>query len=105
MTDIDTLLIDDFNVSSTDLEKAKSYQNKFGGRLEKLLVNMGSFAEEALPSLYSKLLALPLLSDEELIKDWDLPKEASDLNLEMLYEHNFVPYEKQNDKWVFLCSY
>ena len=52
-------------VSSEDIDKAKSYQGRAGGSLEKILLNMGSFSEELLPSVYSHLLDAPILSEEQ----------------------------------------
>jgi hypothetical protein len=54
-------------VSSEDIDKAKSYQGRAGGSLEKILLNMGSFSEELLPSVYSHLLDAPILSEEQLV--------------------------------------
>ncbi len=47
-------LLADSGVQPADLEKAQAYQQKYGGRLEQILVNMGSLASEALPQIYSK---------------------------------------------------
>ena len=77
---LDKLLLTDYAVSDVDLEKAKSYQQRFGGRLEKLLVNMGSLAEDALPSLYSTLFDLPILdNDVSSSEEVELPKWAASL--------------------------
>ena len=44
----------DHGVSAEDIEKGMAYQAKAGGALEKILLNMGSFSEELLPSVYSQ---------------------------------------------------
>jgi len=59
MMQLDSVL-SDAGVSNDDLQKAKAYQNKFGGALERLLVNMGSLSEEELPIVYSRLLGLEI---------------------------------------------
>jgi general secretion pathway protein E len=44
-------LLGEHGVQAEDLEKAKTYQQKYGGRLEQILVNMGGLASEALPPI------------------------------------------------------
>jgi len=53
------------NVSEEDLEKAKSYQSRAGGSLEKILLNMGSFSEELLPSIYAQITESSVLSVDD----------------------------------------
>ena len=53
------------SVTPEDIEKAKSYQARAGGSLEKILLNMGCFSEELLPAIYSKFLNYPLLTDSQ----------------------------------------
>ena len=74
---IASILEEQFSVSNADFEKAKSYQNKFGGRVEKLLVNMGSLSEDSLPLLYSKLMNV------------DYIEEVDDLNMTTRGEGGF----------------
>ena len=52
-------------VSDEDIEKGLAYQSKAGGALEKILLNMGSFSEELLPSVYSEYLQSPVLTEEQ----------------------------------------
>lgn len=97
------LLQQQFQVAAGDVEKALSYQRKFGGQLEQILVSMGSFSSELLPQLYAKLLQLPLLTDAE-VADWELPEQAYTLNLPALLEKQWVPYLYQQNKWLFATS-
>lgn len=93
-----------FQVGSSDLEKALSYQRKFGGQLEQILVSMGSFSSELLPSLYASLLSLPMLTDAE-VADWELPEQAYQLNLPSLLEKQWIPYQFDAGNWLFAtCS-
>jgi general secretion pathway protein E len=69
-------------VSDTDIEKATAYQSRYGGRIEQILVNMGSLGSDSLPSVYSKLLGLPVFSKDP--RDWEPPESAVALPLEML---------------------
>jgi general secretion pathway protein E len=79
-----------FGVQESDLEKAKSYQAKYGGRLEQIAINMGSLSADSLPSVYSKLLGLPIKSVEEL-KNWDPPDSLDSLPLEFLVSKGWIP--------------
>jgi general secretion pathway protein E len=63
MVMIDTILKDFFSVSETDLSKAKEFQNKHGGRLENILINIGGLDEDLLPDFYHKFLGVELLSE------------------------------------------
>ena len=71
MKNLETVLFD-HGVSSEDVEKAKAYQQRAGGALEKLLLNMGSYSEELLPSIYAQLLGATLLSRKQR-ESWTPP--------------------------------
>ncbi len=91
-------------VSQDDIEKAKAYQARAGGSLEKILLNMGSFSEDLLPSVYSQLLQLPILSDEQR-EAWALPGGFEDLSLDFLVEKGWLPYQDCNEgRHVFLTK-
>lgn len=47
-------------VSQELINKASEYQTSLSTRIEKILVDMGAFSQEDLPSLYSQYLGLPL---------------------------------------------
>lgn len=66
MISLKTLLQSEFDISVSDLAKAESYQSVYGGRLERVLINMGSLSEDQLPHIFSKLLGLPLFDESEL---------------------------------------
>lgn len=65
MIDINELLLNEFSVSKNDIDKAGVYQNRNGGRIEQILVNMGCLTEDDLTSLYSQLFDLPLFDKDE----------------------------------------
>lgn len=89
---ISGILEEEFGVSQIDLEKAKTYQTKFGGRLEKLLVNMGSLSEDSLPLLYSKLMNLPYVEDvSDELEQYAVPDWAKALDLAFLGSNHWVP--------------
>ncbi|GHF80820.1 GspE/PulE family protein [Thalassotalea marina] len=97
------LLIEEFGVSTYDLEKATSYQSKYGGQLENILVNIGRLSDDQLPNIYSKYLKLPILN----LSDWQLdalPKIESD-KLKFLTERAWFPLVCEGECWTFACKY
>lgn len=66
MTNLQSLLVELFQVRSSDLDKALSFQRKYGGRLEQILVNMGALAEDALAPLYAHLLNTELATPAQI---------------------------------------
>lgn len=63
MSVLDPILLET-GVSESDLHKAKAYQQRYGGALERLLINMGSLSEESLPQIYSDLLKCPIINSD-----------------------------------------
>jgi general secretion pathway protein E len=97
------LLIQKFAITENDLAKALKYQQKFGGRLEQILVNMGSLPEDEIPLLYHHLLELPLLQINEW-QDVSLPSVASE-TLNFLLKAQWVPLNITDKQWTFACRY
>ena len=97
-------IFSEHGVPAADLEKARSYQARHGGRLDQILVNMGSLPSEDLPAIYSKWFGAPVLSEADW-RDWQLPEGSDALPLEFLLVHGWVPWERHEDNWVFAsCS-
>lgn len=65
MSNVSSVLAQHFHISQSDLDKALGFQRKYGGRLETILVNMGSLSEDALPRYYALVLQLDMLDDNE----------------------------------------
>ncbi len=97
MIDINELLLNDFSVSKTDIDKAALYQNRNGGRLEQILVNMGCLTEDDLTELYSKLLALPLF-DKENYADWS-PEYFNNAELNFFKSKNCLLLTQADNEW------
>jgi len=100
---ISDILVNDFSVSLSDLSKASNFQNKFGGRLEQILVNMGSLPDDQIPSLYSQYLELPLVD----ISNWlekDIPT-IKEKDLSLLLSNDWVPLSISNKQWSFACRF
>ena len=93
----------EFGVSSADLEKAQAYQGKFGGRLEQVLLNMGSLSSEALPEIYSKALGLDVLSAEAM-RAWEPPEQVDTLRLDFLVPRGWLPLAIQDDGTWLLAT-
>jgi general secretion pathway protein E len=87
-------------VPEGDLEKARSYQARHGGRLDQILVNMGSLTSDALPSIYAKWFDSPLLRETDW-RDWQLPEDAYALPLDFLLDHGWIPWSKDESGWTF----
>jgi general secretion pathway protein E len=100
---LNQLLLEQFNILPEDLSKAENYQNRFGGRLDQILVNMGSLPDDQVPVLYSKYLDLPLLD----IAEWqEQPTiELEQKTLTFLLEKQWVPLAKTENNWIFTCRF
>ena len=87
-------------VPQGDIDKARLYQTRHGGRLDQILVNMGSLPSEDLPAIYSKWFGVPVLSAADW-RDWQVPEGSDALPMEFLLEHGWLPWEQNEEAWVF----
>lgn len=83
MSQFTSLLVDRFSVDPVDVEKAEQFQAKNGGRLERILQNMGAFSSENLPPFYSELLGFPLMT---LSQAENVPTDAPAISLTQDYQ-------------------
>ena len=97
------LLLNNFQITEADLEKALKYQQKYGGRLEQILVNMGSLPDDQIPHLLSQYLEIPLL-DLGQWQDQELASVDADV-FELLSSNNWLPLKKQDNSWIFACTF
>ncbi|WP_286265477.1 GspE/PulE family protein [Thalassotalea atypica] len=97
MININQLLLEEFSVSQTDIDKASVYQNRNGGRLEQILVNMGCLTEDDLTSLFSQLLSLPLFNKDEW-EDWN-PEKLNNSDLNFLKLRNWLLLTQDENNW------
>jgi len=86
---LNELLVEQFQISQQDLSKAENYQKRFGGRLEQILVNLGSLPDDQVTKLYSDYLQLPMLDLSHFL-DAELPIVDED-SLSLLLENQWVP--------------
>jgi general secretion pathway protein E len=99
MTALNALLTDS-GVDPADLDKARAYQQKYGGRIEQILVNMGSLSADALPGIFSRLLDAPVLAPRYAMA-WEPPEGVDELPLDFLLERGWLPVERPDGRWVF----
>lgn len=103
MSRLAELLVQEFQISESDLERSLNYQSKFGGHLEQILVNLGSLPEDSLPELYSIYFELPILK----MSDWSeqpLPV-VPEKELAVLRSIAWVPLSVDGDNWTFAVKY
>lgn len=86
-------LLASHGASVDDLSKAQAYQDKYGGRLEQILVNMGGLAAEIMPNVYSAYLGLPVLDPTKLAA-WVPPEFDVEIPVKFLVEHGWIPFFK-----------
>jgi general secretion pathway protein E len=100
---LQTLLTEKYQVSALDVEQAEKYQARFGGRLEQILVNMGSLPTEQLAQLYSDFFVIPMLKLEQWL---DVPPPSlSSEDQKFLFENHWVPLQIKDEKWRFACVF
>ena len=70
---IGALLTHEFLVPSDDVQRALTYQARFGGRLEHILVNIGALPDDRVLDVVSRYTALPQLDlksiEEQSVKE------------------------------------
>lgn len=103
MIDLAQLLTSEFKVTQADLDKAKSYQNRYDGRLEQILVNMGCLTEDDLAPLYSQLLGYPLFAPEDY-PNWQLPDFIELPILQELKSLNCLLVAENDGIWILACK-
>ena len=100
---LEELLVNEFQVPKEDLAKAQNYQTKYGGRLEQILINMGSLPDDQLPMVYSRFMNLPLLD----ISEWDNleTKDLEESEIKFFIEHQWIPLSLNEKSSIFACRY
>ena len=102
MIHLNKLLVEQFNVSQADLDKALSYQSRYDGRVEKILVNMGCLTEEELAPLYSELLGYPLF-DEAQFPQWQVSESVPFRVNQELKALDCLLVSATETKWQIAC--
>ena len=103
MSDIKALLCQQFSVSDVDYEKALSYQNKYNGRIEQVLINMGALSEEKLPQFYQQFLGLELFADGGLEPQPDNVRAHLDIKQHLwLKQHGWLVIDVIDNDWTMV---
>lgn len=101
---LESILIE-LGVTSKDIDKARAYQAKFGGVLEKILINMGSLPEEALKEIYCRYLSCPGLDDSEFDDfEWKASSCSAVFNLEFMKARGWLPLRQDSDSCWLICT-
>ncbi|MEW6983264.1 GspE/PulE family protein [Colwelliaceae bacterium 6471] len=100
--DLNSLLLTKFNVSQADIDKASVFQNRNSGRLEHILVNMGSMTEDDLSSLYCMLLGLEMF-DRQHWEDWT-PADLDSDALKFLKSKNWLLLKQEKNLWTLAAK-
>ena len=103
MSSMSDLLVEHYHVNPRDIEKAENYQKRFGGRLEQILVNMGSLSDDRLAPLYSQFLNMPLI-DMTIWQEAEQPT-VDKADLEFLIEHQWAPLAIEGNNWVLAAKF
>lgn len=96
------LLLNKFSVDAHDLQRAISYQAKYSGRLEQILVNMGSLPEDQVALLLSQYLDIPLFTNEQYV-DFE-PVVIDKATLDIFISQSWVPVSKNDQLIEFACK-
>ena len=103
MVDIKSLLSQDFAVTEEDYEKAIAYQQKYNGRIERILVNMGALAEDKLHLVYQAFLALALFSETNIETDAEQVYELINREKQLwLKDRGWLLIGKTQAQWQFI---
>lgn len=103
MMEIKSLLSDAFNVSSSDIDKAATYQQKYGGRLENILINMGCLTEDDLPPIYKALLGYATFEPAEH-PNWQPSDSVAFECYEKLKSLNCLLLSVDDSGWLIACK-
>lgn len=98
------VLHEHFSVAQSDIEKAREYQSKHGGRLEKLLVNLGCLTEESLIGVYHHYLNLPFYEESNAIASLSSQSSSNKRLSELLKQNDWIFVESEQAQEFFLSA-
>lgn len=105
MLAVEAVLQQQCGVSPQDIEKAKSYQSKYGGQLESILQSMGSLSPERLTDFYAYSFDLPKLADSDLA-GWELNEAfLADFPNQDLLALQWLPFSYSETDIVFATTH
>ena len=91
-------------VKPDDMEKATAYQQRAGGAIEQVLVNMGALSDDQLPGLYSDALGDPMF-EESFLEAWN-PSDLgfSKLQLTFFTDRGWLPLQIDDTNRLVFCT-
>jgi len=96
------LLLNKFSIDPHDLERAISYQAKYSGRIEQILVNMGSLPEDQVSLLLSEYLSIPLFTNEQYANFSPLTIDKP--TLDIFIAQSWLPISSNTKRIEFACK-
>lgn len=96
------LLLNKFSIDAHDLERAISYQAKYSGRIEQILVNMGSLPEDQVSLLLSEYLSIPLFTNEQYANFSPLTIDKP--TLDIFIAQSWLPISSNTKRIEFACK-
>ena len=86
------ILVESYGVTPVDVEKALKFQDKYGGLIGSILMNMGIVSEETLVSALSVQLNVGLFPDIDRKRvDFQPSQRIENLNYPFLLQRNWLP--------------
>ena len=85
------ILIESYGVSPADVDSALKFQEKYGGLIGSILMNMGIISEETLVSALSKQLNIGLFQDMDRNNPDMQSASTETLNYSFLLQRNWLP--------------
>lgn len=96
------ILIEKYSVSPTDLERALQFQEKFGGLIGSILVNMGIISEEILVSALSDQLNLMTFKDIDRAElDLSRVQQNGKININFLVQRQWILLKEEDEAFFF----
>jgi general secretion pathway protein E len=97
------ILVTQFQVSETDLRRGLDFQDKYGGRLGEVLINMGVISENILLNALSRQLGCPVFADYKKGRQLDLnrPQLWEPFNVLFLKKKKCIPVEVDPEEGSF----
>ena len=89
-------------VSEADITKARHYQSRHGGALERILLNIGALDEAALPAVYSEALGAQRF-DLSALDGWAPPQPLPSWTA-FLAEHGWYPFRETAEGWTLVSK-
>lgn len=101
---VSAALAEKYGLTTADIDKASVYQQRYGGRLENILVNLGALSEENAANLLAEQLGYELVQPAA-VAEWDIDALANvPFNTEFLHGRKWLPLRQQGEQWLFAAS-